>query len=655
MPAVDEQPMSGQVRIGVLGPLGAWAADGQRLALPGPRHREVLARLVVARGRVVPVGVLVGDLWADPPAGAVSAVRTFVAALRRALEPGATPRNRARILVTDGTGYRVRSGRGDVDAWDFEDRVRSAPELPWPRRAAELQAALGQWRGPALSDFTGRPWAAGEAARLTELRLTAAELLAEARLRLGQSARALADLRLHLHEHPGREQAWLLTARALQASGQPEDALALLRRARARLAGESGLDPTARLAELEQEILLGAEPAGPRLWRESAAVYAGTGPRRRQAAEADLLRGLAVSNAAGLNLAQAGRAATAAQLTSLRDPELAAQLLTRVEVPGIWATLDDPARSAQVVNAARACLDQLGEDASPALRARLLALIGLESRGTRGAAGPDAARQAEALGRDLGDPAILVQALNARFLQSFQVIGRWPERAASGDELITLSRRHDLPTYQILGHLIGLQAAAAGGDVAGADQHAAAADGLGARQEADLVGVFTTWYYALRTALTGQDGPAVDAAYERALATLDGCGMPGVSDGLEPLTRLCLRLRAGQPVADLADLDFGPNAAYARPLLADDTGTTRELLRAALAPPPDHLAGLRWALLGEAARRAADPPTARAVHRALTPAAGELIGAGTGMLSLGPVAILLDALAKIAGELRWPA
>jgi hypothetical protein len=177
----------------------------------------------------------------------------------------------------------------------------------------------------------------------------------------------------------------------------------------------------------------------------------------------------------------------------------------------------------------------------------------------------------------------------------------------------------------------------------------------GTGPEADLVGVFTTWYYALRTVLTGQDGPAVDAAYARALATLGGCGMPGVSRGLEPLTRLCLRLRSGQPLTDLADLDFGPGAPYAGPLLADDADTTRELLRAAPAPPPDHLAGLRWALLGEAARRAADPHTARAVRRALTPAAGELIGAGTGMLSLGPVSTLLDALDKLAGELRWPA
>lgn len=65
----------------------AWDDAGSALALKGPRHRAVLARLIVARGRVVPVGLLIDDLWLDPPAGAVSAVRTFVASLRRALEP----------------------------------------------------------------------------------------------------------------------------------------------------------------------------------------------------------------------------------------------------------------------------------------------------------------------------------------------------------------------------------------------------------------------------------------------------------------------------------------------------------------------------------------------------------------------------------------
>jgi DNA-binding SARP family transcriptional activator len=619
--AANEQPMS-VLRFGVLGPIGAWTADGDRLALPGPRQREVLARLLVARGRVVPLAVLIDDLWDEPPTGAAAAVRTFVAALRRALEPGRAPRSRSELVVTEGTGYRVHAA--NVDAWEFEEHIRA--DLSGARRIEQLEGALGMWRGPAFDEVADRPWAAGEVAKLAELRLGAVEALARARLRHGRAEEALADLQAHRNEHPNREQAWLLSAQALHEVGRSEDALAVLRRARTRLADEFGLDSSDRIARLEHDILANdtAEPEHD-LWRSTATAFAGASPRSLLTASADLLRGLAITNGTGLSRAQSGRAATVDQLRSLDDPELAAQVLVRLEVPGLWSCLDDPVRSAELVSMARACLDQ----ANPATRARLLALIGVESRGTRGTAGLDAALEAETLARELGDPAILVQALNARFLQSFHTIGAWPERAAIAEELLAVSRRHDLSTYEILGHLAGLQAAAAMNDVATADEHAEAADRLGARHERDLVAVFTTWWQALRRTLTNQDSRA---AYERALATLPGCGMPGVIRGLAPLTRFCL----GRSTDD----DFGPNTPYVRPLLSND----RDVLRAAPAPPPDHLAELRWALLGEAALRIGDAHTAQAVRAALAPAEGEWIGAGTGMLSLGPVSELLARL-----------
>ncbi|MER7366758.1 AfsR/SARP family transcriptional regulator, partial [Nonomuraea wenchangensis] len=57
------------VRFGVLGPVTAWDDAGNTIDVKGPRHRAVLARLIVARRRVVPVDLLVADLWegGDPP------------------------------------------------------------------------------------------------------------------------------------------------------------------------------------------------------------------------------------------------------------------------------------------------------------------------------------------------------------------------------------------------------------------------------------------------------------------------------------------------------------------------------------------------------------------------------------------------------------
>ncbi|WP_206328580.1 winged helix-turn-helix domain-containing protein, partial [Streptomyces sp. Tu 4128] len=116
------------VTFGVLGPVTA-QRGGDPLALKGPRHRAVLARLILARRRVVPVARLVEDLWETspaPPPRAVGALRTFVGDLRRALEPDRPPRAPARLLVTEGPGYTLRAAPGSVDAWRFEAAVAEA-------------------------------------------------------------------------------------------------------------------------------------------------------------------------------------------------------------------------------------------------------------------------------------------------------------------------------------------------------------------------------------------------------------------------------------------------------------------------------------------------------------------------------------------------
>src|SRR6478609_766106 len=127
---MDEQEGRRMVTVGVLGPVVAWGEDGAELALRGPRHRELLARLVAARGRVVGVTALVDDLWEDPPDGAVAAVRTFVAALRRALEPDRPPRAAPRVLVTQGPGYALRLPDDAVDARAAGRLVSDAAAAP---------------------------------------------------------------------------------------------------------------------------------------------------------------------------------------------------------------------------------------------------------------------------------------------------------------------------------------------------------------------------------------------------------------------------------------------------------------------------------------------------------------------------------------------
>ncbi|WP_431727198.1 BTAD domain-containing putative transcriptional regulator [Verrucosispora sp. TAA-831] len=652
-----------QVSIGVLGPVVAWDGAGAPIGLKGPKHRAVLARLVVARGRVVPVGTLVDDLWQVPPPGAVSAVRTFVAALRRALEPDRPPRESTRWLVTEGPGYALRVAPDAVDAWRFENETAAASTVH-PRAAIErLDRALRSWRGPAFAGFD-ESWADVERARLEQLRLHAIEQRAAALLTTGRAAEVVPDLDAHAAEHPWREEAWRLLALALYQAGRQGDALAVLRRARSLLLEQLGVDPHPRLRRLETDILRQADrigdglgsPGPEQVWAEAAAAYDRTvasGSSARLESTIGLLRSLAVTGASGLEAAREQRVAAITAAEQVGDPELTARVIGGYDVPAIWTRADDPAQAAQVVAGAERALAALAPDSSEATRARLLATIAVESRGTRAARGPEAAEQAERIARRLGDPALLAFALNGVFMQTFHRAGLAPRRDRIGAELVALSARHGLGTFEILGHLVRLQARSALADFASGDQHAAAADRLAERYDRPLVSVFTQWYRALRLAATEPSPQAAEAAYRNAAAQLDNAGMPGLQQGLLPLALLCLGVAHGEPVRFDDETDWGPHTPWVRPLVLlgqDRPADAAAALRQVPVPPRDLLIEARWSLTAHAAIILDDSAVMRRARIALSPAADELAGAGSGMLTVGPVSRHLENLDAALGR-----
>jgi len=244
------------IAVRVLGPMEV-TVDGAAVNLGGPRQRCVLARLIAARGEVVPADRLIEDLYAgEAPTAAPAALQSHVSRLRRALEPGRAAWGRNGILVASPPGYAVRLGDGAVDAWSFEEEVSRDAGADDPAAVhARLSAALARWRGGAYEEFGGLPWADLEASRLGELRLAATEARADAALRLGRAAATVADLERLTAEHPLREEGWRLLALALYQSGRQGDALAALRRVREMLAEELGVDPGPALRELESAIL----------------------------------------------------------------------------------------------------------------------------------------------------------------------------------------------------------------------------------------------------------------------------------------------------------------------------------------------------------------------------------------------------------------
>ena len=161
------------------------------------------------------------------------------------------------MIVREGPGYAVRqpSERGRCLA--LRGAAREGRRDDPSRRGGRpsLREALELWKGPALVDYADEPWAAAEIARLTELRTVARERLLAARLEIDEPALLVPELEAMVGEEPLREERWRLLVLALYRAHRQADALGALRRARATLAEELGVDPGPALRELEAEVL----------------------------------------------------------------------------------------------------------------------------------------------------------------------------------------------------------------------------------------------------------------------------------------------------------------------------------------------------------------------------------------------------------------
>ena len=239
---------------GLLGPVEVRVGD-RAVDLASASQRLVLAMLLLEANRLVPAHRLIDELWGEAlPADPSAALRTQISRLRRALGPAGSS------LVTADGGYRMSLERRQLDAARFEDALAMAARTTGEQGLAILDEALGLWRGPALAEFAGRPFARAEAVRLDELRVTARERRAELVLILGPAQDAVADLQAIVAEHPNRERARGLLMQALYQSGRHTDALATFRSWRGHLSEDLGLDPSPALARIEQDILRHALP-----------------------------------------------------------------------------------------------------------------------------------------------------------------------------------------------------------------------------------------------------------------------------------------------------------------------------------------------------------------------------------------------------------
>lgn len=228
------------------------AKDGNSLTVSAPKERLLLLSLLLRPNAVVPVDELGEALWGpDPPSSGAKLVQLYVSNLRKLLGRDS--------ITTSAPGYRLDVDADALDSHRFSRLLaegRDARANGHDRLAAMLfERALSLWRGSALADAQYADFAAAEARRLEELRLTCREELLAARLALGEHERVITELAGLSAEHPLREQLRMQLAIALYRAGRQAEALDVLRDARRALHEQLGLDPSDALRALERAIL----------------------------------------------------------------------------------------------------------------------------------------------------------------------------------------------------------------------------------------------------------------------------------------------------------------------------------------------------------------------------------------------------------------
>ena len=227
----------------MLGPLEV-RSDGRSISIGRGKQRSLLAVLALDAGRVVPVERLIDELWGDaPPPTATTALQVYVSKLRKALGEGA--------IETRAPGYVLRCGPDELDLRRFE-QLTSEAQAPSPSarpRSCARRSSSGAARRSPTSTSRSRPPGS------QELRLAAVERRIDADLARGAAAEVAGELEALVAAHPLRESFRAQLMLALYRAGRQAEALETYRDGRRLLSEDLGIEPGARLQQLEQSIL----------------------------------------------------------------------------------------------------------------------------------------------------------------------------------------------------------------------------------------------------------------------------------------------------------------------------------------------------------------------------------------------------------------
>ncbi|MGW4245184.1 AfsR/SARP family transcriptional regulator [Nocardia sp. NPDC004722] len=235
----------------VLGPIEV-EVDGVARELGGPVPRRMLAALATGSGGAVEDAVLAELVWGAELTDEVkNMMRVVVHRLRTALGP----EGRA-VIERTARGYRLTAPCDDeLFAAQVGAGLRLLADGDPAAAADQLTTARDCWRGQPWAELEDTLQVSGLRIRLAELREVAVEELQAARLAVGDTTRAVAELSEAVIETPFRERRWELLALGLYRTGRQAQALDELRRVRGLFVDELGVEPGPALRELERRIL----------------------------------------------------------------------------------------------------------------------------------------------------------------------------------------------------------------------------------------------------------------------------------------------------------------------------------------------------------------------------------------------------------------
>jgi hypothetical protein len=343
------------------------------------------------------------------------------------------------------------------------------------------------------------------------------------------------------------------------------------------------------------------------------------------------------------------------QALSLEDDDLIARAVTSWTVPMAWALRSYNVVDEQMLVWIDAAFQRLrGED--DRLRCLLLwcAVCEMHGASDKRAEAQAAAEEAVATARRVGDPALVVLALNAWYFVHYAHRDVGASHAV-GDELVAIGQREEMPQATILGHQLKIQAHAALGEMDDVLENAKRSWAL--VQTYDLAGAGLPVQLALAMhQLVRGDFASAAASYASATDAMARYGAHNAAGMAWLSAYVQAEVRGGQGLAELLEpteqvfsaFPASTRDAYVRVLLA---AGQRERALAVWDPqsayPADFFEVLLLTLRSKVAAQLADQDAAKDLYPRLLPFAGHLGGGGCGSVTLGPVDTVLGQLATV--------